>query len=74
MCLASFFIPSVSSVTKNSLSEWKLHLFNNLLYMALMLKYRKQTPYAHQTVVIFIALCHYSHLNADVRLGVSIDF
>jgi len=39
-----------------------------------MLKYREHTTYFHHTVVIFIALCHYSHLDPDVGLGVSTDF
>ena len=74
MCLASFFIPTFSSVTKNSLSELKLHLFNNPLFIALMLKYYKHTTYFRHTLIIFIALCHISHLDVDVGLGVSIHF
>ena len=67
MCLASFFIPSFSSVTKNSLSELKWHLFSNLLYVALILKYPKHMTYFQHNVIIFIAL-------ADVGLEGSIDF
>jgi hypothetical protein len=74
MCLASFFVLSFSSVTKNSLSELKWHLFNNLFYVALMLKHRKHMTYFQNTVIIFIALYHLSHLDTDVSLGVSIDF
>lgn len=74
MCLASFFIPSFSSVTKKSLSELIWRLFNNLLYVALMLKCRKHMTYFQHTAIIFIALCQYSHLDADFGLGVSIDF
>lgn len=74
MCFASFFIPGFSSFTKNILSELKWHLFSNLLYVALMLKYRKHMTYIQHSVIIFTAPCHYSHLDADVGWGVSIDF